>query len=146
MADILKNNLRLFKLDAKTLLVLWQCYNVIQMTKDEGYPNFDSFNKNFWERPSTNLFMTCDIKPLKPILAQIVMLAQQKRLLKSHFRSFVIKQHGNSWRLRWVNSTILNDEIWLILISWVVFMTILLTCVYEKVIYITFWSVGHWWY
>ena len=34
------------------------------MTKYEGYPNSDPFrryfNKNYWERPSTNLFMTCD--------------------------------------------------------------------------------------
>ena len=27
---------------------------------------------NYWERPSTKLFMTCNIKPPKPILAQIV--------------------------------------------------------------------------
>ena len=46
------------------------------MTKYEDYPNFDPFgryyNKNYWERPSTKLIMTCHIKLLKPILAQIV--------------------------------------------------------------------------
>ena len=46
------------------------------MTKYEGYPNFDPseryFNKNYWERPSTKLFMTCDIKLLKLILALII--------------------------------------------------------------------------
>ena len=45
--------------------------------KYEAYPNFDPFrryfNKNCWERPSTKLYMTCNIKPLKPILVQIVM-------------------------------------------------------------------------
>ena len=53
-------------------------HNVNQMTKYEGYPNFDPFrryfNKNHWERPSIwQLIMTCDITPLEPqILAQIV--------------------------------------------------------------------------
>ena len=46
------------------------------MIKYEGYPNFDPFgryfNKNYWERASTKLFMTYDINPLKSILAQIV--------------------------------------------------------------------------
>ena len=50
--------------------------NVNQMTKYEGYPNFDPFRryfgKNYWERPSTKLFTSCDIKLLKPVLAQIV--------------------------------------------------------------------------
>ena len=43
-------------------------------------------------------------------------VAQQKSFLKSHFSSFAMKQHGNSWKLRWVNSTVLNNKIWLILI------------------------------
>ena len=47
--------------------------------------------------------------------------ARQKSFPKSHF-SFVIKQRGNSWKLSWVNSTILNNKILLILISYVVFM------------------------
>ena len=46
------------------------------MMKYEGYPNFDPFtrylNEIYWERPITKLFMTCDIKLLKPVLAQIV--------------------------------------------------------------------------
>ena len=50
--------------------------NVNQMTKSEGYPNFDPFRryfgKSYWESPSTKLFIICDIKLLKPVLAQIV--------------------------------------------------------------------------
>ena len=42
---------------------------------------------------------------------------QQRSFLKSHFSSFAIKQHRNSWKLRWVNSTILNNKIWLV--KWV---------------------------
>ena len=47
------------------------------MTKYEGYLNSDPFrryfNKNYWDRPSKKLFITYDRKPLKPILAHIVM-------------------------------------------------------------------------
>ena len=46
------------------------------MTKYEDYLKFDPFgrycNKNYWATPSTKLIMTFHIKPLKPILAQIV--------------------------------------------------------------------------
>ena len=69
------------------------------MTNYEGYPNFDPFgryfNKNYWERPSTKL-LTCNLKTLKPILAQIVTQHSKKSFLKSQFHSFVIKQCGNS--------------------------------------------------
>ena len=44
LVGILKNNLSLFKLDSKTLLVY---HNVNQMTKYEGYPNFDPFRRYF---------------------------------------------------------------------------------------------------
>ena len=43
LAGILKNNLRLFKLDSKTLLV---CHSAA-VTKYEGYPNFNSFRRYF---------------------------------------------------------------------------------------------------
>ena len=55
LEGILKNNLRLFKLDSKTLLV----YNSAMMST------------KVWRLPQ--LIMTCDINPLEPILAQIVM-------------------------------------------------------------------------
>ena len=71
--------------------------------------------------------------------------ALQESFLKSHFSSFVIMQCGNSGKLRWVNSTVLNKKFWLVLISYVVFMLTLLAFVFEKVIFITFWSVGNWW-
>ena len=60
--------------DSKTCVP--KCHNINQMMKYEGYPNFDPFrryfNKNYWERPSTKLFMTFDIKLLKPVLAELV--------------------------------------------------------------------------
>ena len=46
------------------------------MTKYDGFPNFDPFrryfSKKYWERLSKKLFLTCDIKLLKQVLAQIV--------------------------------------------------------------------------
>ena len=36
-------------------------------------------------------------------------MAWQKGFL--NFHNFVIKQHGNSWKLKWVNSTMLNNKI-----------------------------------
>ena len=50
---------------------------------------------------------------------------QQKSFIKSNFTNFVIKQPGNSRKLRLVNSTILDTEIWLLLISYTVFKTTL---------------------
>ena len=49
----------------------------------------------------------------------------QKSFIKSNFTNFVIKQPGNSRKLRLVNSTILDTEIWLLLISYIVFITTL---------------------
>ena len=104
------------------------------MMKYKGYPNFDPFrryfDKYYWERPSAKLFMTWGIKQLKLVLAQIV-TAWQKSFPKSHFSSFAINQYGNSWKLRWVNSTILSNKIWLILISYTVFMSTLPAVAYE---------------
>ena len=41
-------------------------------------------------------------------------VAQQNSFPKSHFSSLVIKQLDNSWKLKWVNTTILNNKIWLV--------------------------------
>ena len=84
------NILTLFKLDSKTLLV---CHIAVASTK---WKNLKATQTNF----STNCNTT-----------------QQKSFLKSHFSNFVIKQYGNSRKLRWVNSTKLNNKICLILIS-----------------------------
>ena len=62
-----KDNLRFFELDSKTLFV---CRRY--------------FNKNYWERLSIKLFMTCNIKPLKLILAQII-TQHGKKLSKIRF-------------------------------------------------------------
>ena len=60
----------------KDITSLPLCHNADQITKYESYANFDLFrryfNKNHWERPSIWLIMTCDIKPLEQIIAQIV--------------------------------------------------------------------------
>ena len=82
------------------------CHNVNQMTKYEGYPNSDPFRRPFL---GLLTLFTCNIKQLEPILAQIVTRHSKNVFLKSHFSSFVIKQHGNSWKLRWVKSTILKS-------------------------------------
>ena len=107
-----KNNLRLFKLDSKTLLVWHSVCSVNQMTKYEGYLNFDLFrryfNKNYWERPSTKAIYGLWHKGTQTGFSTNCNTAWQKRFLKSDFSSFVIKQDGNSGELRWVNSTILK--------------------------------------
>ena len=126
---ILKNNLRLFKLDSNTSLMGHSAVTSTKWRNMKATPTLilfrRYFNKNYWERPSIKLFMTCDIKLLKPVLAHIVTRHGKKSFPKPHFSSFVIKQRGNLWKLRWVNSTIRNNETWLILISYVVSMSTL---------------------
>ena len=75
LAAILKNKLRFLKLDSKTLLV---CHCAITSTKwrnMKATPTlilWEDISKNYWERPSAKLFMTCNINLLKPVLAQII--------------------------------------------------------------------------
>ena len=145
LAAILKNKLKLFKLDSKILLV---CHNAVTSTK----------SRNMKAIPTLILLEGISIKIMGRGLLQSYLwhkasetgfstnynTARHKSFPESHFSSFVIKQRGNSWKLRWVNSTILSNKIWLTLRSYVVFMSNLLAFVYEKVIYITFWSVRNW--
>ena len=79
------------------------CHNVNQMKKNELYPNFDPFrkyfNKNYWEKPSISLIMTCYIKPLKPFLTQIVTRYSKEvfwNLILVVLQSSSIATHG-SW-------------------------------------------------
>ena len=103
---ILKNNLRLFKVDSKTLLM---CHNATTST-------------NWWNMKATPTLILLEDSSVKIIGRGLLQsysglphkvtqtsfiancnIAQQKRFLKSHFSSFVIKQRGNSWKLRWVS-------------------------------------------
>ena len=90
------------------------CHDINQMRKYKGYPNFDTFrryfNKNYWKRLSTKLYMTCNIKPLKPILAKIVPQHGKKSFLKSHFSSFA---NQAAWQLMEVEvSELYLNSLW----------------------------------
>ena len=70
------NNLRLFKLDSKILTCVPWCWTSTKWWNLETTATFILLrrysNKNYSERPSAKLFMACNIKPLKLVLAQVV--------------------------------------------------------------------------
>ena len=146
-AGILKNNLRLFKLDSKTLLV---CHNVVTSTKWQNMKAIptlillEDISVKIIGKAFYKAIYDLRHKATQTSLSTNCSIAHQQSFPNSHFSSFVIKQCGNSWKFRWVNSTILSNKTWLTLILYVVFMSTLLAFLYEKVIYINFWSVGNW--
>ena len=95
----------------KDIICVPMCHSVNQMTKYKGYPNFDPFRryfiKNYWERPSIQLIMTCDIKPLEQFLAQIVIVdigsegkiwkSVQNSLLTAPFTGKMNINHLGTW-------------------------------------------------
>ena len=62
--------------------------------------------------------------------------AWQKSFPKYHFSSFLIKQRSKSWKLRWVNSTILNNKIWLIFLYHMWFLCQLYWLLFMKMLFI----------
>ena len=104
----------------KDITCVPECHNVNQMTKYEGYPNFDPFRRYFNKSMGEAFYIAnYDLphKATRTTFSTNCNAAQQKSFLESYFSSLVMKQHGNSWKLRWVNSTVLNNKIWLFLIS-----------------------------
>ena len=140
----IKEKQRLIKLVSETLLV---CHSAVTSTK---WRNMKATPTSFWKIFKWNLLGEAYYKAIYDLRYKATQTgfstdcntALQESFLKSHFSSFVIIQCGNSGKLRWVNSTLLNKKFWLVLISYVVFMLTLLAFVYQ--IFITFWSVGNW--
>ena len=53
--------------------IIFCCQNQPFLAEKDVIGSFKRyFNKTYCERPSTKLFMTCNIKLLKPVLVQIV--------------------------------------------------------------------------
>ena len=72
LAVMLKNNLRLFKVDWKTLLV---CHNAITSTKWQNMkatPNFDPFRRYFSKNYSERPFYDLQHRATETSLAQII--------------------------------------------------------------------------
>ena len=69
------------------------------MTKYEGYPNFDPFRKLLGGAFYKAIY---DLrhKATQTDFSTNCNTARQKSFPKSHFGSFVMKQRGNSWKLR----------------------------------------------